>query len=66
MSECSESSMSTTGKSGFNKEMETYNNESDQNIEQHLYETISDDMQQFQRLDKDDVKCTSNIYSKKN
>ena len=65
MSECSESSMSTPEKSGFNKEMETNNNESDQNIEQHLNETISDDMQQFQRLDKVDVKCTSNIYSKK-
>ena len=65
MSECSESSMSTHVKSGSNKEIETNDNESDPNIEQDLYETISDDMEQFQRLDKVDVKCTSKIYSKK-
>ena len=64
MSECSESSMSTPGKSGCNKEMETNDNERDQNIDQHLYETISDDMQQVQRLDKVSVKCTSKIYFK--
>ena len=59
MDDCSGSFMSTPGKSGFHKEMETNDNESDQNFEQNHYETLNDDMQQFERLDKVDIKCTS-------
>ena len=54
--------MSTPVKSGSNKEIETNDNESDPNIEQDLYETISDDMEQFQRFDKVDFNCTSKTY----
>ena len=49
MDESSNTPVSTSTKCGTNKEMETNDAESVQNDDKHLYATVNDDMEQFQR-----------------
>ena len=48
MDDCSESAMSTSAKSGIKNGKETNDPESEQNVDQHQYLTLTDE---FQRLD---------------